>query len=75
MKLVQLDLGRVENIVTIFVDGEEKETLFWSPYQFTLSKDSLFNKQISFEVTNTLANEMDRVPLESGLLGPIEINY
>ncbi|MBM7708259.1 glycosyl hydrolase [Enterococcus lemanii] len=74
-KLVQLDLGRVENIVTIFVDGEEKETLFWSPYQFTLSKDSLFNKQISFEVTNTLANEMDRVPLESGLLGPIEINY
>lgn len=72
---VVLDLGRVENITELFIDGQAVEVVFWSPYQFNLSKEMLRGHEITVAVTNTLTNQLDRNSQESGLFGPIKIIY
>lgn len=69
-----IDLGEVKNIATILIDGEERNTIFWSPYTFLLSKNELLESEIKIAVTNTLSNSKDRQELPSGLIGPITFN-
>ncbi len=73
MNKVFLDLGKVKNIATLRVNGQERKTIFWSPYVFELSLAELKNDLVEIVVTNTLTNRIDKNPLESGLIGPIAI--
>lgn len=67
-----LNLGSVKNIAALYIDSQKIETRFWAPYRFKLPAGSL-NKLIEIRITNTLANQKERVALESGLMGPITV--
>jgi hypothetical protein len=71
---VFLNLGDVKNIASLIIDDIKIDTKFWAPYRFKLTKIEL-TKKIRIDVTNTLANRKDHVPLSSGLIGPITIEY
>lgn len=68
-----LDLGDVREFVTLYINGEEIDTLFWAPYEFYVTGDQLLNSTIHLQVTNTLANNYDKISLESGLLDEIRV--
>ena len=63
------DLGNVDGIARVWLDGEYQGCRFWEPYYFTV----LFRPgalHLRVEVTNTPANALDGVPLPSGITGP-----
>lgn len=70
-----LDLGEVYEIASVQVNEEPIGVKMWAPYRFELDQQYLqigTNKLI-VEVTNSKANEMDNVSLQSGLVGPVVI--
>lgn len=71
---IVLDLGEVREIASVTVNGQFIETLFWAPYSFEIT-DAVINgeNKICVAVTNTPANEIEKVELDSGLLGPVKI--
>lgn len=68
-----LDLDEVREFVTLYINGEERDTLFWAPYQFVVKGDDLIDSEIQLKVTNTLANRYDGAKLDSGLLDQIHL--
>lgn len=63
-----LDLRKVKNIVTLYIDSQKRETRLFSPYIFSVKKSELIDSNIELEVTNTLSNKYDHNSLISGLL-------
>lgn len=72
---LSLDLGRVENFATLLVNGQERETCFWAPYRFCICRKELQKARIQVAVTNTLSNRYSKIPLASGLFGPIQLEW
>jgi hypothetical protein len=73
---VMLDLGEVHEIAKVYINNREAGIKMWSPYIFDIT--GLVKKGINtlqVEVTNSIANKMDKSRLPSGLLGPISIIY
>ncbi len=71
---VTLDLGEVGELARVRVNGLEAGCCWWAPYVFRIEgllKDG--KNRIEVEVTNSLANRMDKAGLASGLLGPVVV--
>lgn len=68
-----LDLGGVRDLAVVTVNGTRLPTALWSPYVVDVS-DVLRpgTNTIQVKVTNTLANERNKI-LPSGLLGPVTL--
>ncbi|MCJ7840848.1 hypothetical protein MUB24_08010 [Lederbergia sp. NSJ-179] len=75
IKQINIDLGEVYEIAKLFINQKEIGVKMWAPYQFALDPAVLKKgrNRIKVEVTNSIANQMDQVPLKSGLLGPVEV--
>lgn len=74
-KKMYLDLGIVHEIANVYINNKEIGVKMWAPYLFELEELYLKkgNNTIRIDVTNSLANQMDRVSLDSGLIGPVTI--
>lgn len=73
-KKVELDLGEVYEIAKVSLNGEEVGVQLWSPYIFDVTESLKEGENILvIEVTNTLANKMDGLSLQSGLAGPVNL--
>ncbi|SDY03441.1 alpha-L-rhamnosidase [Evansella caseinilytica] len=71
---IVLDLGEVHEIADVSINGQEIGVKMWAPYRFTLERHHLKPRnRLRITVTNSLANQMDRLPLKSGLLGPVTL--
>lgn len=79
-KKIYLDLGMVNNIATVRVNGKSAGIRLWSPYRLEIT--NLVNagsNRLEIGVTNTLANRYgqgrpglaEKPP--SGLLGPVRL--
>lgn len=76
MTYATLDLGEVQEIAHVWINGQEIGVKMWAPYTFELG--NVLRKgdnSIRVKVTNTKANDMDKVSLPSGLIGPVTITY
>jgi len=71
---VYLDLGQVEEIAEVLVNGEPAGVALWSPYVIEVT-DVIRpgNNMVEVRVTNSQANYYDGLQLPSGLLGPIRL--
>lgn len=67
-----LSLGRVETMARVLVNGEESAVSMWAPYRCKV-KLLKGKNSIAVEVSNTLANRWGDTKLESGLLGPVQL--
>jgi len=75
-----LDLGVVNNIATVRVNGKSAGIELWSPYQLEITELlKAGSNRLEIGVTNTLANRygqgrpgLTEKP-ESGLLGPVRL--
>lgn len=69
-----LDLGNVNDAVSVKLNGTDLGTVFWKPYRFDITDvlDDGTNELI-LEVMNSISCRMDKNDLPSGLLGPAEI--
>ncbi|GAE31714.1 alpha-L-rhamnosidase [Halalkalibacter hemicellulosilyticusJCM 9152] len=69
-----IDCGEVEEIVKLTVNGEEIGVKMWAPYSFEVAGLLREGENvIELAVTNSKANEMDRLALPSGLIGPVTV--
>jgi hypothetical protein len=71
---IQLDLGSVEEIAEVRLNGRDAGTRVWAPYRLDVT-DGLRAGENTLEVvvTNTQANEIEGRALASGLLGPVAL--
>lgn len=71
---VILDLGKVHEIAKVIINDKVIDVKMWYPYTFDI-KDAVKKGEntLIIEVTNTLANKMCKLNLESGMLGPVEL--
>ncbi len=69
-----LDLGEVHEIATVTVNGQVVGTRLWAPYKYDLS-DVLWagDNTIQIDISNTPANQLEKVTLTSGLIGPVKL--
>lgn len=69
-----LDLGEVHEIATVTVNGQVVGTKLWEPYRFDIS-DALQvgDNTIQIDISNTPANQLEKVTLTSGLIGPVKL--
>ncbi|MFK3937373.1 hypothetical protein ACI2JA_07645 [Alkalihalobacillus sp. NPDC078783] len=73
MRFSKLDAGALFEIAELWINETHIGNKLWAPYQFVIP-DGLLKKGLNkfvLIVTNSKANEMDRVARESGLLGPV----
>jgi hypothetical protein len=71
---VELDLGEVGEITHIYVNEVDAGFKLWAPYMFEITRHVQPGKnRLRVEVTNTLANRLSGVKIDSGLLGPVKI--
>ncbi len=73
---IRLNLGKVSEIAYLFVNGKDVGVKMWPPYVFDILdyvKPGINN--IRVEVTNSLANRINKAHLESGLLGPVVLEF
>ncbi|NLC44616.1 MAG: hypothetical protein GX783_10085 [Clostridiales bacterium] len=68
-----IDLGRVEDVATIKIDGKDCGVLPWPPYKCNLGKLSAGKHVLTVEATNVNANRTRLAKLASGLLGPVKL--
>ena len=68
-----LDLGRVEDVAVVSLDGHEHDTIAWPPYVCPLGHLSAGERQLQVEITNAPANRNRASGLPSGLLGPVRL--
>lgn len=70
---VELDLGRVGDAATVWVNGAEVGVLMWSPYRLAIP-GSLWRagrNSVEIRVTNSAANAYQGSLRPSGLMGPV----
>lgn len=71
---VELDLGEVNEIAHVFINGLDASFRMWAPYKFDITAYlKKGQNNICIKVINTLANKINNAKLASGLLGPIRI--
>ncbi|RKP54926.1 hypothetical protein D7Z26_06710 [Cohnella endophytica] len=71
---VLLNLGDVQEIVRLWVNGKDMGVRMWSPYVFDLERELRPGINVlRVSVTNSLANRYDGKSLPSGMLGPVEL--
>ncbi len=68
-----LELGRVEDIAAVTVDGQQVAVLPWPPYGCVLAQLSAGEHELAIEVTNPPANRTEAAHLPAGLLGPVRL--
>ena len=68
-----LDLGRVETIADVTIDGKQHSVLAWPPYSCQVRNLSKGQHHLQIEVTNAPANRNRAARLISGLLGPVRL--
>jgi len=68
-----IDLGRVEDIADIFIDGEHIELLPWKPYKCKLGFLKKGKHTLKVNVTNGPGNHDRLAMLTAGLLGPVRL--
>ena len=71
---IQLDLGSVEEIAEVRLNGRYAGTRVWAPYRLDVTDDLREGENtLEVVVTNTQANEIENRALASGLLGPVAL--
>lgn len=67
-----LNLGEVHEIAHLYINGTDAGYKLWAPYSFEIKNyvKAGYNS-IQVEVTNAMANRLNRAKLPSGLLGPV----
>lgn len=68
-----LDLGRVEDVAAVAVDGLPVAVLAWEPYRVKLAGLAAGEHELQIEVTNAPANRNRAAGLPAGLLGPVRV--
>lgn len=66
-----LDLGRVDDVAEVDVDGERIATLAWEPYRCILQDLAAGTHALTIAVTNGPGNRNRAAGLPAGLLGPV----
>ncbi|MDD5599113.1 MAG: hypothetical protein PHV82_14295, partial [Victivallaceae bacterium] len=70
-KVLVLDLGSVENIAELILNGHPAGIRCWRPYRFDVSSFVRAGRnRMTLLVTNSMGNRMDKTSVASGLLGP-----
>jgi hypothetical protein len=73
-KKIELDLGRVGEIAQLYINGVDAGFKLWFPYVFDITGWVQSGRNsIRVDVTNTLANRINRAKFDSGLLGPVKV--
>lgn len=71
---IELDLGVVAEIVQIELNGRNAGFKLWAPYIFDIAPWVVKGvNRLRVQITNSLANRIHRVKLESGLIGPVKL--
>ncbi len=65
-----LDLGRVEGVAAVSIDGEERAVLAWPPFACELEPGA-GEHELTIEVTNSPANRNWAAGIAAGLMGPV----
>jgi len=68
-----LDLGRVEDVAAVFVDGNAGTVLAWQPYCCRLGRLAAGCHRLRVDLTNSQANRDRLAGLTAGLLGPVTL--
>lgn len=68
-----LDLGRVEDLAALTVDGQPRATLAWPPYVCALGFLDAGPHRLEIDITNCPANRNRVSGLPAGLLGPVRL--
>lgn len=68
-----LDLGRVETLAAVELDGREVKVVPWPPYCCHLGEVAAGVHRLRIEVANSPANRTRAANLPSGLLGPVRL--
>jgi len=69
-----LDLGRIEGIAAVSVDGEQEAVLAWPPFACALEL-AAGEHELAIKVTNPPANRNWAAGLVAGLLGPVTLYH
>ena len=71
---IQLELGQVDELAEVRVNGRDAGTRVWAPYRLDVT-DALREGENTLEVVvaNTQANEIESRPIGSGLIGPVAL--
>jgi len=69
-----LQLGRVEDIAKVCIDGQEIASLAWQPYECLLTNMSTGTHILEIEITNSPANRTRAAHLPAGLFGPVSLS-
>ena len=68
-----LDLGRVEDLAAVSLDGQPLTVLAWEPYRTHLTGLGAGEHVLEIEVSNPPANRNRAANLPAGLLGPVRL--
>jgi len=68
-----LDLGRVEDVAEVEVDGVPVATLAWEPYRCVLAGLKAGKHRLTVRVSNAPANRNRAAMQPAGLLGPVRV--
>lgn len=70
---VLLDLGRVDHLAEVWVNGKNVGVRLWAPYRFDITEAvSSGTNTLRIRVGNLIANNMG-IPADSGLMGPVVV--
>ncbi len=70
---VALDLGRVEDLAEVALDGQPPRALAWPPYRCALGRLGSGPHDLAITVWNPPANRNRAARLPAGLLGPVRL--
>lgn len=74
VKKITLDLGKVHEIVRVKLNDKDLGVRMWYPYIYDITNSVKAGENtLVIEVTNTLANKICKLNLESGMIGPVEL--
>jgi len=68
-----LDLGRIEDVAVVSIDGTQHAILAWPPYRCRLEGVAPGGHTLEIEVTNAPANRNRAARMPAGLLGPVRL--
>ncbi|WP_130858781.1 glycosylhydrolase-like jelly roll fold domain-containing protein [Gracilibacillus phocaeensis] len=70
-----IDLGDVQQIASVKINQQPIGVKMWGPYKWEIKKSDLKvgKNLLRVEVINSIANQMDRMALPSGLIGPVSL--
>lgn len=75
-KKAELNLGEVNEIARVSLNGYDLGVQMWSPYLFQAAGYIRKGQNVLIiEVKNTLANKICGLNLKSGLIGPVSLNF